>query len=505
MHDSGPLTLIIPEHILKPILVTAECIRLNKSILEPLSATANCRKRKLVHALEIHQALELLTETCKSPIGRHDLAGIKILPIIINLTRFLISSSSRNLLYLSLKLLINLCNGEILNQDCFLEEDGIDVVARVFDSVSFKTDIETTVYGLQLLGNLCPEGEEHRAAVWCRFFPVVFKDISRVRVREIADVLCMVLYACCDGSNALIGQLCGAQGLQILAEILTTASTDKGEDEFLVELLAKVCLGGSYFWPLLSELSIPAGALEKTDSLSAAEKTFTPVNSYLLKTLYEYLFKKRHETVFLSKDFAVSILGLLKRVVRAVDFLSRDESHLPTYSPTVNVLGYTISIIMIICIRSEDAVVDLLLSSGLVNIFLGLLRELEQPEIIKKYNRQDLTGVEQKVCPYKGFRRDLVGVIGNCLHERKHVQDEIRHKNGILLLLQQGVEDTENPGLRSFGNVAVNNLLYKNRENQQVVEKLRKGTAFVPALVELRKGVVAVNSLTGRPTLVSHQ
>ncbi|KAI3903072.1 hypothetical protein MKW92_012129 [Papaver armeniacum] len=504
MQNSSPLTLIIPDHILKPILVTAECIRLNQAILEPLSVTANCRKRKLVQALEIHQALELLTETCKSPIGRHDLAGIKILPIVTNLTRFLVSSSSRNLLHLSLKLLINLCNGEILNQDCFLEEDGVDVVARVFDSVSFKTDIETTVYGLQLLGNLCPAGEEHRDAVWCRFFPVVFKDISRVRVREISDVLCMVLYACCDGSNALMGQLCGAQGLQILAEILTTASTDKGEDEFLVELLAKVCLGGSYFWPLLSELSIP-GALEKTDGLTAAETTFTPVNSYLLKTLYECLFKKRHETLLLSKDFAVSILGLLKRVVRAIDFLSRDESHLPTDSPTVNVLGYTINIIMIICIRSEDAVVDLLLSSGLVNIFLGLLRELEQPEIIKKYNRRDPTCVGQKVCPYKGFRRDIVGVIGNCLHERKHVQDEIRHKNGILLLLQQGVEDTENPGLRSFGNVAVNNLLYKNRENQQVVEKLRKGTAFVPALVELRMGVVAVNSLTGRPTLVSNQ
>ncbi|KAI3933975.1 hypothetical protein MKW92_012077 [Papaver armeniacum] len=486
MQNSSPLTLIIPDHILKPILVTAECIRLNQAILEPLSVTANCRKRKLVQALEIHQALELLTETCKSPIGRHDLAGIKILPIVINLTRFLISSSSRNLLHLSLKLLINLCNGEILNQDCFLEEDGVDVVARVFDSVSFKTDIETTVYGLQLLGNLCPAGEEHRDAVWCRFFPVVFKDISRVRVREIADVLCMVLYACCDGSNAPMGHLY------------------KGEDEFLVELLAKVCLGGSYFWPLLSELSIP-GALEKTNGLSAAEKTFTPLNSYLLKTLYECLFRKRHETLLLSKDFAVSILGLLKRVVRAIDFLSRDESHLPTDSPTVNVLGYTINIIMIICIRSEDAVVDLLLSSGLVNIFLGLLRELEQPEIIKKYNRRDPTCVGKKVCPYKGFRRDIVGVIGNCLHERKHVQDEIRHKNGILLLLQQGVEDTENPGLRSFGNVAVNNLLYKNRENQQVVEKLRNGTAFVPALVELRKGVVAVNSLTGRPTLVSHQ
>ncbi|XP_026441600.1 ataxin-10-like, partial [Papaver somniferum] len=133
------------------------------------------------------------------------------------------SSSNHVLVTLSLKLLRNLCAGEILNQNCFIEEDGVDVVARAFDSISFDTNfgdeiIEIIRFGLELLGNVCGAGEEHQAAVWFRLFPVLFKDIARVRVKKISDVLSMVLYSCCNGSNEIMRQLCEVQGLQIVAE-----------------------------------------------------------------------------------------------------------------------------------------------------------------------------------------------------------------------------------------------------------------------------------------------
>ncbi|MCL7024126.1 hypothetical protein MKW94_017328 [Papaver nudicaule] len=499
--NKRPVTLIIPDHILKPILVTAECLRLNQAILEPTLVTGNSRKRKLVQPLEINQALDILTQACKNPIVRRKFACIKILPVVIDLARCVISSSSHNLLYLSLKLLTNLCAGEILNQNCFLEEDGVDVVASAFKSIGFETELEITLTGLQLLGNFCRAGEEHQAAVWSRFFPVVFKDISRVRVREISNVLCMVIYTCCDGSNA--HQLSGGQGLQMVAEILRTASIDDLGEDWLMELLAKLCVEGSSFLPLFSELSKP-GALEKPDDLNADEKIgFTPVNGYLMKMLSVPLFKKRQkkDTFILSPEFAQSVLGLLKRVA---NFLSRDESCLPTSSPANDVLRYTIYILMVICTRTEDSAVDLLLSSGLVSIFFDFLRELEVPATFRKSSPRDSNCVQLKVCPYyKRYRQDIVCVIANCLYKRKHVQDEIRHKDGsILLLLQQCVDDEDNRHLRGMVTVAVKNLLDGNSENERVVQKL-KNQGIAPVYSRFGLGVMMVNPVTGCPVLIT--
>ncbi|KAI3969224.1 hypothetical protein MKX01_022001, partial [Papaver californicum] len=204
MENMSPLTLVVPEHILDPLLVSANCAKLD-------------------------QALENLIETAKTPDGRLNLASMKILPIVLDLTRCQISSSNHNLLVISLKLLRNLCAGEILNQNCFIEEDGVNVVASAFDSISFDTNpgdeiIEIIRFGLELLGNVCGAGEEHQTAVWFRLFPAVFKDIAQVRVKKISDVLSMVIYSCCNGSNEIMRQLCEVRGLQIVAEIVRSAS-----------------------------------------------------------------------------------------------------------------------------------------------------------------------------------------------------------------------------------------------------------------------------------------
>ncbi|KAI3950769.1 hypothetical protein MKW92_033338 [Papaver armeniacum] len=469
--DNTSLTLVVPEHIVDPLLASANCAKLD-------------------------QALENLIETAKTPDGRLNLASVKILPIVLDLVRCQISSSNHVLVTLSLKLLRNLCAGEILNQNCFIEEDGVDVVARAFDSIIFDTNsgdeiIEIIRFGLELLGNVCGAGEEHQAAVWFRLFPVVFKDIARVRVKKISDVLSMVLYSCCNGSNEIMRQLCEVQGLQIVAEIVVTASRDGLGEDWLLGLLAKICLEESYFSPLFVMLST-AGVVEKNNNLKETDDIFTLENEFLLSILYEILNKKRNELV--SKKFALSVLGILKRVVTVVDFFSRGQSKLPTGTPAVDVLGYSINILRDICaqdrvkLRSEESVtiVDLLLSSGLLDLLIDFLRELEPPSTIKKSFPQESSSVQLKVCPYKGFRRDIVAVIANCLYGMKHVQDAIRQKDAILLLLQQCVTDDDNEFLRECGIWAVRNLLEGNEENQKIVAELEiQGSADVPALTEL--------------------
>ncbi|KAJ6911125.1 hypothetical protein NC652_021687 [Populus alba x Populus x berolinensis] len=97
-------------------------------------------------------------------------------------------------------------------------------------------------------------------------------------------------------------------------------------------------------------------------------------------------------------------------------------------------------------------------------------------------NQEATTSYFTELCPYKGFRRDLVAVIGNCAHRRKHVQDDIRQENGMLLMLQQCVTDEDSPFLRKWEEP----ILEGNSENQQGVAELElQGSVDMPELAGL--------------------
>uniref|UniRef100_A0A1D1Z1X1 Ataxin-10 n=1 Tax=Anthurium amnicola TaxID=1678845 RepID=A0A1D1Z1X1_9ARAE len=217
----------------------------------------------------------------------------------------------------------------------------------------------------------------------------------------------------------------------------------------------------------------------------------------------------------ISSDFALSILRVLKEASRVVDFTSRGTSPLPTGSPAVDVLGYSLTILRDICASDDfsspasERLVDSLVSSGICPFLLDVLRDLEPPSTIRKILFQramkespSISSNSSKVCPYKGFRRDIVAVIGNCTCGRKHVQDEIRHQNGILLLLQQCVID-EDQYLREWGMLTVSYLLEGNMENQQQVTELElQGSVDTPEIANLGLKV-DVDKKTGRVKLVN--
>ncbi|KAI3985524.1 hypothetical protein MKX01_033838 [Papaver californicum] len=467
MENKAPLNLVVPEHILKPLLVSGNSVNLE-------------------------QALENLIETAKTPDGRLHLASVNFLPIVLES------------LNLSLKLLQNLCAAEILNQNCFIEEDGVDVVARAFDSISFRTNSDDEIFeiirfGLELLSNVCEAGEEHQAAVWFRLFPVVFKDIAGIQDKTTSDLLSMVICFCCNGSKDLMRQLCEVQGLQIVAEIVRTASrVDTGEDR-LFWLLEKICLEESSLLPLFFSFT-KAGALEKNDHLKETNDIFTHENEFLLSSLARAL-----------PCLVINSIYPRKSVVEVGDFFRRGQSKLPTGTLAVDILRYSINLLRKICkqdssnIRIEESgtIINSLLSSGLLDLLIGLLRKLGPPSIIKKSIPLENTSMPLKVGPYKGFRRDIVAVIAICLHGAKHVQDEIRQKDAILLLVQQCVTDEDNELLRECGIWALRNLLVGNEENQKIVAKLViQGSADVPELDELGFRLV-LDPYTQRAKLVN--
>lgn len=130
---------------------------------------------------------------------------------------------------MSLKLIRNLCAGEIANQDLFIEQNGINIVSTILSSVGNELDssYEIIRMGLQVLANVSLAGEVHQLAIWHRFFPDEFVKISKIRKREISDPLSMVIYTCCDGNPRQLVELCGDQRVFIVAEIVRIALTVK--------------------------------------------------------------------------------------------------------------------------------------------------------------------------------------------------------------------------------------------------------------------------------------
>lgn len=351
-------------------------------------------------------------------------------------------------------------------------------------------------------------GEECQIAVWGEFFPSGFVEIGRIKRREVCDVLCMVVYVCSDGVEEIGVQLRGDKGLNLMVEIIRTTTAAGYEEDWFRLLVSRLCVEEFYLPLLFSKLYLDdiSGNLENSKS---SDKIFSTEQVFLLRTVSEVL-NERLKEVTVTTDFAVWLWGIFRRAVQAVDFFSRSTSGLPTGLDAVDILGYSLTILRDICAQGGSTdVINGLVSSGILEFLLSLLRDLEPPATIRKAMKQNDVQVSSiasssfKLCPYKGFRRDIVGVIGNCAFGRQHVQDKIRENKGILLLLQQCVTDEENPYLREWGIWSVRNLLEGNIENQKEVAELELQESIdVPELSGL--GIrVEVDKNTRRAKLVN--
>ncbi|KAL8114617.1 hypothetical protein AgCh_021465 [Apium graveolens] len=208
--------------------------------------------------------------------------------------------------------------------------------------------------------------------------------------------------------------ICSDKGLPVLIEIIRTASTvGSGEDWFEL-LLSKICIEESNLSPFFSKLSLCDNTTLKID-------LFGPEQAFLLSSLSKIL-NEQISDISIFNDFALSILGIFTKAAGVVDFTSRGKSGLPTGFPNIDVFGYSLTILRDICAcdysegKSVDAV-ESLLSTGFLELLLDLLCDLEPPAIIRKAVRQGkldegTSSHSDKCCPYKGFRRDLVAVVG---------------------------------------------------------------------------------------------
>ena len=296
-----------------------------------------------------------------------------------------------------------------------------------------------------------------------------------------------------------------------MGSLLLSLLVGFGEDWVKI-LLSRICLEESHLPALFQYLNDDFDKLEDHESRNIH---FTGDQAFLLRIVSEIL-NERLEDIHVGSEFALYILGLFKNAIKAIDFYTKGQSKLPTGVPSIDVLGYSLILLRDVCaqgsatVSEENEILDVvasLVSRGLLDLLLSLLNELELPTSIRKTMKPDMNQVPSshspKMCPYQGFRRDIVAVIGNCLYRRKNVQDEVRKKNCIFLLLQQCVLDDDNPFLREWGIWCASNLLQGNDDNKQIVADMEmQGTVEVPELAKLGLQV-KIDPNTRHATLVN--
>ncbi|KAK3150287.1 hypothetical protein QOZ80_3AG0231270 [Eleusine coracana subsp. coracana] len=460
------------------------------------------RVDEMEHGDEYEETLATLLEVSRTPEGRASLSDelrdiLHLLPV-----------SPSRLLLLRLRLLRNLLAGDELNQITFVHLSGPAVVAS--SVLSFPTVApDVARAALQALGNVALAGEYHRAAVWEALFPGALREFAAVKDAGVLDPLCMVLDTCCsgEGGRGRVEELCHDDlGLPILVEVVATASKVEHKEEWIEWFLFKVCVEEQKFETLFR-------ALCSTDDVECSKSgAYNACHAFVLGTLSKYLTNHPKE-VTVSDGFALDVFNVHKNTVDAVDFTRRGTSPLPTGSPAIDVLGYSLQLLRDICAWESSSLetqlpVDSLLQTGLVKRLLKYLGELEPPSTIRKsmargQGDQQPALANGKVCPYIGYRRDLVAIIANCLHGKKKVQDEVRKLDGIMLLLQQCVVDEENPYLREWGLLAVKNLLEGNEENQKEVSQLEMQEPVMTPEIANMGLKVEIDMETGRPKLIN--
>ncbi|CAM6092059.1 unnamed protein product [Calypogeia fissa] len=413
---------------------------------------------------------------------------------------------------------------------------------------------------LQLLGNFSQRGEACQAAVWELFFPSVFMELAALRVEEIYGPLCMVLYTCCHDSSKRCWELCQGDGAALVA-LLVVATMDKNSDdatgkasssseqiEWFELLVQNLCLQEPLFPLLFVNLGVPPLKREvdhskvNTDDLLALcrlcleNSTLTSVHASLLYTLCDCLNSQVSNDPKSSASadeneqnaggmpmpwnsmcFMVDILRMAAQGAARGAEVSPVPS-MTSASCTAQILGLVLSIWRMLLAsdsthgdRTEMA--TRLLSHGLVDLLLSLLEVLGPPEAPGKGDTSGGILLEDTLShdsgrfpsknPYLGYRRDIVAVIANISHRNTLVQDRVREKGSLLVVLQQCVVDKENPFLREWGLWAMRNLLEGNERNQQEIAQLEvKQSVNLPELQKMGLSV-QIDPNTGRPRLVN--
>lgn len=92
---------------------------------------------------------------------------------------------------------------------------------------------------------------------------------------------------------------------------------------------------------------------------------------------------------------------------------------------------------------------------------------------------QSLSSNEQNINPLYGFKKNIVGLMANCLHENFSAQELLRKEGGLVALLNCTRIDMNNPFLPEYAIFAIRNAMKNNEQNQQFIANLQQQKMIV--------------------------
>eukprot|EP00249_Psilotum_nudum_P013886 c24569_g1_i1 orf=785-2005(-) len=377
------------------------------------------------------------------------------------------------------------------------------------------------------------------------FFPTTFLTLAlmrHVRQEKVLEPLGMVLYSCCRENKDRLMDLCHGNGAALFGACLRmTSEIDAGG--WLHLLVSQICLQQPFLpilFPNLAAISITETSDIDYPKIGAREK-YCVEQAVLLEFLCSLLCEKLEngwgkldghaEECVQNMPMHAKSLGFIVCIIKNASVFSNPgctpPRKLPTGIPSIDVLGYAINIIRILttwecdaakvshpssnhrcCGRKNLSVMDELTTHGIIELCLFLLQELGPPVLVQRETQEEdkIEGIAESSSlsvrnPYEGYRRDIVAIIGNAAYRNRAVQDQVRQKGCLFLVLQQCVVDKENPFLREWALWAVRNLMEGNAMNQKELADIKfLGPSTSQEFVQMGLKV-EMDPVTARPRL----
>ncbi|XP_026182577.1 ataxin-10 [Mastacembelus armatus] len=372
----------------------------------------------------------------------------------------------------------NACVQSTRNQSLLRELGFIDVSLKILSSLQTTSlesrDItyEPLRCGIQFLGNLAVGNQLCKDDIWRLSFPDLLLQLLSVDDEKAVSYSSMVIHTCLD--EAKVEKLSEPQNIQLALRVMELCRTQPDLD-----------------WTVL----IATQHFLKSSALT--ECMYTGMSHHERVTLLELLLAQLREedsedcgippsvARFLASSFQKGCDAVL---TLATGSASSDE--------VLQEALTVISLLDVLCEMTSDCKQFMFLQDhpDLLMTTVGLL---EQVHAIGKASK-NIFSAAQNFSSFSGegdpsfhspvisFKAHLIRLIGNLCHSNTNNQNKVRELEGIPLILDNCIIDSNNPFISQWAIFAIRNLLEHNTQNQELVAALEcRGTADYSALREL--------------------
>ncbi|KAG8997778.1 hypothetical protein FRB94_007461 [Tulasnella sp. JGI-2019a] len=362
---------------------------------------------------------------------------------------------------------------------------------------------------VQALSNIATDNEPIRSAIWPLYIDL--KEQENIVLRSLASpdtrtviATSVLMLNCVQGDPQNILQLVTKpRGIQICRAVLDRVNNhveqseeEESEDEtFAIFFRLFQAIFNSQAFPRL------------WTSLTNYEEPITQHQTILLKLLDSYL----QSALCATKSTDLGLISPLVNIHLELSDAARTalggsdgpspsaESRL-TVDPRLPVLTKALvltsqCIISLLLFEQENKLVlrDLGIAKearskngmSLVDEGVDLLRRLDilLPRIIlgREQHASNLNTLgtataaddSRRPAGFEYIKRDLVRLLGILCHEDREIQDSVRERGGIPLIMNMCVIDERNPYLREHALFTLKNLLQDNPENKKLVDDIK--------------------------------